>query len=193
MARLTRLKVSALSSIQPSAVPFPSAARPLEEASSAKIARSAGRRIAPFYSQNLNADARKPVPNERERPRGAFRDVEDPAFDVRPPVGDPHDHGATVREVGDARDGTERQRAMRRHGLVHIEDLAARRPPAVEARAVVARPADDRLDDGIAAGGRHRDDRERRPNRHEKDQAQCRRDQKFLHIPLSQIRRVKSS
>jgi hypothetical protein len=103
------------------------------------------------FLEHLDPD-RDDAPGQESQPPGCpLRQVDDRAFAVVSPVGaavdDAHHDRPPVPEIGDARDGAERQVPVRRHHLALIERLAAGRFLAMEAGPVVRgqAPLDARL------------------------------------------------
>src|SRR5712664_444959 len=68
--------------------------------------------------------------------RGSKREIDDAIVDKGAAVGDAHNRGLGVVQIGDANHGFEWQRAVRRGEFVHVVDLTVRSVPPVKRYAI---------------------------------------------------------
>jgi hypothetical protein len=84
-------------------------------------------RTEPGLLQKLELDRRRSRANHTDFPGRSIREIEHALPHKWPTVGDGHDDGTTIAEIGHPQAGSERQSAMGCGQLIHIEPSATGR------------------------------------------------------------------
>src|SRR6266851_4232018 len=87
-------------------------------------------------AKNFHAHRHDAGANRIHFSRGGKRKIDDAIVDKGAAVGDAHNGGLAVVQIGDANHGFEWQRAVRRGEFVHVVDLAVRSVPPVKRYAI---------------------------------------------------------